>query len=146
MSLNCGAGEDSWESLEQQGDKAFQSILNMHWKDWCWSWSSNPLTTWCQEPTHWKGLWYWQKLWTGEESKRGEIATWHHPLNGHYFKLTLEIWSTEEPHTLQSRVWQAVGHNLAIEQQHNLKLINFSYSQLLIYFDDLKYVNLQFLT
>ena len=20
--------------------------LNIHWKDWCWSWSSNPLATW----------------------------------------------------------------------------------------------------
>ena len=23
-----------------------------HWKDWCWSWSSNTLATWCEEPTH----------------------------------------------------------------------------------------------
>ena len=28
--------------------------LNIHWKDWCCSWSSNTLTTWCEEPTHWK--------------------------------------------------------------------------------------------
>ena len=21
--------------------------LNIHWKDWCWSWSSNTLSTWC---------------------------------------------------------------------------------------------------
>ena len=27
----------------------------MHWKDW--SWSSNTLTTWCEELTHWKRLW-----------------------------------------------------------------------------------------
>ena len=24
-----------------------------HWKDWCWSWSSNTLATWCKELTHW---------------------------------------------------------------------------------------------
>jgi len=23
-----------------------------HWKDWCWSWSSNSLATWCKELTH----------------------------------------------------------------------------------------------
>ena len=23
-----------------------------YWKDWCWSWSSNTLVTWCEEPTH----------------------------------------------------------------------------------------------
>ena len=27
-------------------------ILNTHWKDWGWSWSSNTLATWCEEPTH----------------------------------------------------------------------------------------------
>jgi len=37
MLLNCAAGEDSWESLGLQGDQT----LNVHWKDWCWSWSSN---------------------------------------------------------------------------------------------------------
>ena len=33
-----------------------KSILNIHWKDWCWSWSSNTLATWCEEPTHWKKI------------------------------------------------------------------------------------------
>ena len=28
--------------------------MNIHWKDWCWSWSSNILATWCKEPAHWK--------------------------------------------------------------------------------------------
>ena len=35
MLLNCGAGEDFWESLGQQGDQTRQSerksILNIHW-------------------------------------------------------------------------------------------------------------------
>ena len=25
---------------------------NVHWKDWCWSWSSNTLATWCKELIH----------------------------------------------------------------------------------------------
>ena len=58
MLLNCGAGEDSWESLGQQGDPASPSsrklVLNIHWKDWCWSWNSNTLATWCEELTHLK--------------------------------------------------------------------------------------------
>ena len=45
MLLNCGVGEDSWEPLGQQGDPANpssrKSVLNIHWKDWCWSWNSN---------------------------------------------------------------------------------------------------------
>ena len=52
--------------------KSNQSILkeinsNIHWKDWCWSWSSNTLTTWCKEPTHWKRPWCWERLKAGGE-------------------------------------------------------------------------------
>ena len=39
-----------------------KSVLNIHWKDWCWSWSSNPLATWWEELTHWKGPWCWERL------------------------------------------------------------------------------------
>ena len=58
MLLDCGIGEDSWESLGLQGDPTSpskrRSVLSVHWKDWCWSWSSNTLATWCEELTHWK--------------------------------------------------------------------------------------------
>ena len=38
------------------------SILNIHWKGWCWSWNSNTLASWCEEPTHWKRPWCWARL------------------------------------------------------------------------------------
>ena len=64
MLSNCGAGEDSWESLGQQGDQSSQSgrklTLNIHWKDWCWS--SNSLATWFEEVTHWKRPWCRERL------------------------------------------------------------------------------------
>ena len=41
--------------------------LNIHWKDWCWSWNSNTLATWCKELTHWKRPWYWERLKVGRE-------------------------------------------------------------------------------
>ena len=70
MFMNCGAGEDSWESLGLQGDQTSQSwrksVLNIHWKDWCWSWSSNALATWW-ELTHWKRPWCWERLNAGGE-------------------------------------------------------------------------------
>ena len=44
MLLNCGVREDSWESLGLQGDPTStsrrKSVLNIHWRDWCWSWNS----------------------------------------------------------------------------------------------------------
>ena len=52
MLLNCSVGEDSWESLGLQGDPTSpfwrRSVLGVHWKDCCWSWNSNTLTTWCE--------------------------------------------------------------------------------------------------
>ena len=36
-------------------------------EDWCWSWSSNTLVTWCEEPTHWKRPWCWERLRAGRE-------------------------------------------------------------------------------
>ena len=60
MLLNCGVGEDSCESLGLQGDptspSSRRSVLNIHWKDWCWSWNFNPFTTWCEELTLFKTL------------------------------------------------------------------------------------------
>ena len=58
MLLNCGVRKDSWESLGQQGDPTSpslrKSVLNIHWKGWCWSWNSNTLATWGEELTHLK--------------------------------------------------------------------------------------------
>ena len=71
MLLNCGVGEDSWESLGLQEDPTNQSwkksVLNIHWKDWCWSWNSNTLATWCEEWTHWEKPWWWERLKAGRE-------------------------------------------------------------------------------
>ena len=69
MLSNCGVGEDSWESLGLQGDptspSSRRSVLNILWKGW--SWSSNTLATWCEEPTHWKRSWCWERLRAGGE-------------------------------------------------------------------------------
>ena len=38
------------------------SVLGVHWKDWCWSWNSNTLATWCGELTHWERPWMLGKI------------------------------------------------------------------------------------
>ena len=35
--------------------------------DWCWGWNSNTLATWCEEPTHLKRPWCWERLRAGGE-------------------------------------------------------------------------------
>ena len=96
MLLKCGVGEDAWESLELQGDPISQfwrkSVLNIHWKDWCWSWNSNTLATWCNVLTLWKGPWCWERLKAGEEGMtEAEMVRWHHWLDGHEFGQVLGV-------------------------------------------------------
>ena len=87
MLLNCGVGEDSWESLGLQGDPTSpfwrRSALAFLWKEWCWSWNSS---TW---PPHAKS-WLIGKDsdagrdWGQEEkgTAEDEMARWHHWLDG----------------------------------------------------------------
>ena len=56
----------SWTS-----GRSNQSILKeiSHWKDW--SWNSNTLATWCEELTHWKRPWCWERLKQKEKGTTG---------------------------------------------------------------------------
>ena len=67
--------ESSMDSKQIQpvNPKGNQSwIFRTDWKDWCWSWNSNTLTIWCEEPTHWKRLWCWERLMMeGEGENKG---------------------------------------------------------------------------
>ena len=80
MLLNCDVGEDSWESLGLQGDPTSpswrRSVLAVHWKDWCWSWNSNTLATWCKELTYWKRSWCWERLKVGGKGDDREWDGW----------------------------------------------------------------------
>ena len=58
------------------GRRSNQSILReispkgdqgVHWKDWCWSWNSNTLATWCKGLTLLKRPWCWERLRAGGE-------------------------------------------------------------------------------
>ena len=59
------------KTLGLQGDptspSSRRSVLGVHCRDWCWSWNSNTLATWCKELTHWKRLWCWERLKAGGE-------------------------------------------------------------------------------
>ena len=96
MLLNCGVGENSWESLGLQGDPTSQfwrrSTLGFLWKEWCWSWNSSTLATSWEELTHWKRPWCWEGL---EQEEKGTtedgIAAWHHWLDGRESEWTLGV-------------------------------------------------------
>ena len=87
-------------------------LKEIHWKDWCWSWNSNPLATWCEELTHWKRPWCWERLKAGGEGGNREWDgwmasstwwTWVWVDSGSW-------WWTGKPGMLQSMGSQRVGH------------------------------------
>ena len=56
-----------------------KTLMESHWKDWCWSWNSITLATWCKEPTHLKRPWWWERLRAGGE---GDNRGWMRWLDG----------------------------------------------------------------
>ena len=121
MLLNCDVGEDSWESLGLQGDPTSpsysRSILGVHWKDWCWNWNSNTLATWCEELTHLKRPWCWERWRAGGE---GDDRGW----DGWVASLTRWTWVwvnsgswwwTGRPGVLWFMGSQRVGHDWETE-------------------------------
>ena len=63
-----------WRTLESPLDcQEIKSVnskgnqLNIHWMNWCWSWSSNTLPTGHEELTHLKRPWCWERLKAGGE-------------------------------------------------------------------------------
>ena len=120
MLSNCGIGEDSWESLGLQ-DKISQSykksILNIHWKDWCWSWRSNTLATWCEELTHLKRPWHWERLKTEVKGDNRGWDGWMAPLT-QWTWIWINSgswWWTGRSDVLQYMGSQRVGHDWTIE-------------------------------
>ena len=69
-----------WQSLGWQGDPTSpsqrKSVLSVLWKDWCWSWNSNTLATGCEEQTHLKRPWCWERLKAGGEGDNREWDSW----------------------------------------------------------------------
>ena len=85
---------------------------------WCWNWSSSTLATWCEELTHWKRLWRWERLKVGgERDDRGWDGWMASPTQWTWiWAISRRLWRTEEAGMLQSMGLQRVGHDLATEQ------------------------------
>ena len=121
MFLYCGVGEDSWESLGLQGDPASpswrRSLLGVHWKDWSWGWNSNTLATWCEELTHLKRPWCWERSRAGEGDDRGWDGWMASPTQWTWVWVNSgSWWWTGKPGVLQSMGSQRVGQDRATEQ------------------------------
>ena len=95
-----------------------KSVLNIHWKDWCWRWNSNTLATCWEELTHWKRPWCWQRLKAGGEGdNRGWNGWMVLPTRWTWVWVNSGSWRwTGRPGVLQSMALQRVRHDWATEQ------------------------------
>ena len=86
---------------------------------WCWRrrWNSNTLATWCEELTHWKRPWCWERLKAGGEGDdRGWDVWMASPTRWTWVWVNFESWWwTGKPGVLQSMGSQRVRHNWATE-------------------------------
>ena len=103
-------------TARRSNQSILKEVLNIHWKDWCWRWSSNTLVTLCKELSYWSSPWCWQRLKAGEGNDRGWDGwmasliqwTWVWVNSGSW-------WWTRRRGVLQSMGSQRVGHDWATE-------------------------------
>ena len=140
MPLNCGVGENSWESLGLQGDPTSpfwrRAALGVLWKDWCWSWNSSTLATSCEELTHWKRPWCWERLGAGGEGDdRGWDGWMASPTRWTWVWVdSRSWWWTGRPGMLRFMGSQRVGHDWATElnwMKLSLQLVEMEVSSLM---------------
>ena len=62
-----------WTARRSNQSILRKSVMNIHWKDWCWSWNSNTLATWCEELTPLKRPWCLERLKVGGD---GDSRGW----------------------------------------------------------------------
>ena len=88
----------------------WKSVLNIHWRDWCWSWNSNILATWCKELTHLKRPWCWERLKAGGDGWMASPTQWT------WVWVNFGSWYwTGRPDMLQFMELQRVGHDWVTE-------------------------------
>ena len=106
-----------WTARRSNQSMLRRSILGVHWKDWCWSWNSNTLATWCEELTHWKRPWCWKRLKAGGEGDdRGWDGWMASPTQWTWVWVNSgSWWWTGRPSVLQSMGSQRVRHDWATE-------------------------------
>ena len=104
-----------------------------HCKDWCWSWNSNTLATWCEELTPWKRPWCCERLKAGRERDDRGWDGWMASMIMSLSKLwelviDREAWPAAvhgiEKSLTRLSIWTELSHHLAISDHATRMPIN----------------------
>ena len=106
-----------WTARRSNQSILRKSVLNIHWKDWCWGWNSNTLATWYKKLTHLKIPWCWERLKAGG---KGDNRRWDggmaSPTQWTWVGVNSRSWWwTGRPGVLQFLGLQRVRHDWATE-------------------------------
>ena len=97
-----------WTARRSNTSQSYKkSTRNIHWKDCCWNWSSNTLGTRCEELTHWKRPWCWERLKAGRErDSRGWDGCMASPTRWTW------VWVNSRSWWWTGRAWCAAVHRV----------------------------------
>ena len=103
-------------SFHGWGQVDLSDSLFLHLKDWCWSWNSNTSATWCEELTHLKRPWCWERLKAGEGDNRWWDSWMALPTQWTWVWVdSRSWWWTGRPGMLQFMGSQRVRHDWVTE-------------------------------